>query len=95
MHQQQSPAFVVVGEIDMATTEQLRRSLERHVATSHGDVVIDCNEMSFIDSSGIKVLLDVAAAARTQGRGFVATNVGPNCRRTLHMAGVDLLLGIS
>jgi anti-sigma B factor antagonist len=91
---QQSPRFVVAGEIDMATAEQLRCRLEEHVATSHGDVVLDCRELSFIDACGIKVFLDVAVAARSQGRRFMAANVGGQCRRTFHIAGVDRLLGI-
>jgi len=92
---QQSPRFVVAGEIDMATAEQLRRRLEAHVAASHGEIVVDCEGLTFIDSSGIKVLLDVAAFASTQGRRFVATNVHPHCRRTFQVAGIEGFLGIN
>ena len=95
MQHQQSRRFVVAGELDMATAEQLRCRLEEHVATSHGDVVLDCRELSFIDACGIKVFLDVAVAARSQGRRFMAANVPAHCRRTLQIAGVDRLLGMN
>jgi anti-anti-sigma factor len=79
----------------MASAEHLRQRFEGYVAASHGDVVVDCHALTFIDSSGIKVLLDVAVAATRLGRGFVATSVQPQCRRTFQLAGVDQLLGIT
>ncbi len=89
------PRFAVVGEIDMATADRFRELLEHHVASSDGDVLLDCHELTFIDSCGIKVLIDVAAAASSQGRRVVTTNLQPQCRRTFEATGVEGLLGVT
>ena len=58
----------VAGELDLATSPQFRRTLgeaQRAVPL----VVLDLRELSFIDSSGIHVILDVDSdAQREEGR---------------------------
>ncbi|WP_352244137.1 STAS domain-containing protein [Lentzea sp. NBRC 105346] len=47
------------GEVDMTNSELLRTELA-HAVTAGGDVVVDFSELTFIGSSGIHVLIDVA-----------------------------------
>jgi anti-anti-sigma factor len=53
----------VAGELDPATSPQFRRTLEE-AQRAVGLVVLDLRELSFIDSSGVHVVLDVADDAR-------------------------------
>ena len=53
------------GELDLGTAEPLRESLFE-VIESHGDgVAVDMSECSFIDSTGLRILVE---AARRLGR---------------------------
>ena len=61
---------VVKGEIDIATSPELRRQLER--LTDDEPIVVDVTEMSFIDSSGLGVLVEVLKRRREAGAGPVA-----------------------
>jgi anti-sigma B factor antagonist len=56
----------VAGELDLVTSPQFRQTLgeaQRSVRL----VVLDLRELSFIDSSGVYVILDVARDARRGG----------------------------
>jgi len=81
------PTIRVCGEVDMATAPQLREVLDAAVDAADGDVVLDCAELAFLDSSGIGVL--VAARNRLGDRGELVLDSPPdNVRRVLEITGV-------
>ena len=55
--------FALRGEVDVVDTPELRSQLLTLVNTTTGDVVVDCEGLAFIDSTGIAVLLSAAARA--------------------------------
>lgn len=59
---------VVRGEVDIATSPELRRQLER-LGHDDGPIVVDVTEMSFIDSSGLGVLVEAEKNRREAGVG--------------------------
>jgi anti-anti-sigma factor len=56
----------VAGELDLATSPQLRETLEE-AGRAASLVVLDLGELSFIASSGVHVILDIAGEARRNG----------------------------
>ena len=79
--------IVVRGEVDMATSPQLREVLDDAIDTADGDVVLQCRDLAFLDSSGIGVL--VAARNRLGDRGELVLDSPPdNVRRVLEITGV-------
>jgi anti-anti-sigma factor len=57
----------VAGELDLVTSPQFRQTLEKAQRGAVGLVVLDLRELSFIDSSGVHAILDVADDARRKG----------------------------
>ena len=55
-----APLLKIIGEVDLSTVDALRASIERVVASSPERITFDLNETSFMDSSGIAMLLAVA-----------------------------------
>jgi len=53
------------GEIDMSNVEALRRKIEPIVARAPERVIFDLSALSFMDSSGIALLLQVSAKSKT------------------------------
>lgn len=45
------------GEIDLATQGQLRSAIENLVVAGHVDLVLDLNQTTFLDSTGLGVLI--------------------------------------
>jgi anti-anti-sigma factor len=52
------------GEIDLATVENLCRHIDQCVAAGPKHVVLDLRDVTFMDSTGLHLILDTAAAAR-------------------------------
>ena len=56
-----APGVAVRGEVDMANAPELQAALDRAVVGGAGVFVVDLSEVSFLDSSGINVLLRTRA----------------------------------
>ena len=84
--------YAVIGELDMATAETLREAL-RPIALSHRPIALDLGELTFIDSSGIRALVDLAS--RMNGSGpLMLFNLSVGVRRLLDIVGLDNVPGI-
>ncbi|MGK5441860.1 STAS domain-containing protein [Micromonospora sp. URMC 105] len=87
----------VAGEVDLATSGELRAALDAVLAgLSDTPVEVDLADVPFLDSSGVHVLLDAYALAAARGCPLVvAGDVRPVVRRVLEITGVLALLGLS
>jgi anti-sigma B factor antagonist len=80
----------LVGELDLASAPDLQACLGDVVASTPPDVVviIDLDELSFCDSTGISALVRAANGARRGGRRLVLRRPRPGVRRVLEITGV-------
>ena len=63
------PAEVVLtGELDIATLDDAQRRIEAAEAGSPPVLVIDLSALTFVDSSGVRLVLLADDRARTAGR---------------------------
>jgi anti-anti-sigma factor len=77
------------GELDMDTQPQLREVLEAHIARS---VTLDLSGLRFVDTSGLRLILETAEGARRDGVAFRVLPGGPAVQRLFEVAGVvDLI----
>lgn len=75
----------VTGDIDMAGGPLLDAALSHRDDTE--PVVIDLEGVSFIDSSGLRSLLDGARRAHARGTEVVLRAIGPEVSRLLELTG--------
>jgi anti-sigma B factor antagonist len=61
------PVLRVAGDVDLATSGDLRATLTELVERGTRLMVIDISRVDFFDSSGLKVLDDVQRAVRARG----------------------------
>lgn len=82
----------VTGELDLYTAPRLENELETLIRGDAAHVLVDLSDVSFLDSSGLGVLV---AAARRLGRGrFALAGLGLASRRAIEITGADRLLTI-
>ena len=74
----------VGGELDIATTPQLERTLDESRARL---VVLDLRELAFIDSCGMHAIVRAGIRARRAGRRLVLVRVPANVDRMLTLTG--------
>ena len=82
------------GEIDLSNAATFADVvLDAMRQQPHRLVQVGFAEVSFLDSSGIRALLDCWRSAQAQGRRLAVTEVRPPVRRVLEITGVLDLLG--
>ena len=80
------------GEVDLATAPALLGELQRAIERSVANVVVDCTDLTFIDSTGMYVLEEAKRALATQGRQMHIVNVARKPRRVFEVLGLTDLL---
>jgi len=79
--------LILVGQIDVHTASDLASRLD---PLPDGEtVVLDVDGVEFIDSSGLRVLVDVNQRATDVGRRLVLRNPSPAVRRLLEISGLQ------
>jgi anti-sigma B factor antagonist len=84
----------LTGEIDLANAADVEAELRRIEATDVEVILVDLSGVSFIDSTGLKVLIGAAARARDTGR-LLLESPSPAVLRLLYIAGVANLLPLT
>lgn len=91
IHLDGSAVLAVCGEIDMATAPQLRHAVQE--AQAHGvPIVLDMAQVTFMDSSGLHVLLDEHLASGETPAHVQVRNPSKFVQQILHVAGAIHLL---
>jgi anti-anti-sigma factor len=80
------------GEIDLASSPQLRKALLDQQASV---VVLDLRAVTFIDSSGLGVIVGQQKRARENGKSFAVVTAGASAvERILELSGLVRVLDI-
>ncbi len=82
----------LTGEIDLATCEELAAAIEPLIEPDQ-TIVVDLSEVSFMDSSGLRVFLRARALLNDKGGTLVLRKPTEQVRRLFVAVGLDSLLG--
>lgn len=85
----------VSGEVDAFTCGRLRQHLV-DVIDGHGElpVDVDLGGMTFIDSSGLSVLVEMHLRSQERGGTFVLHNPRPSATKVFEIVGLNSVLTI-
>jgi anti-sigma B factor antagonist len=86
--------LVLRGELDIATVPDLVEAVERAEQRRPDLIVLDAEQLSFVDASGFKVLLQTARRAQGEGRRVQLVNPRRGVTRTLRITGIDQTLDV-
>lgn len=84
----------VTGEIDAWTCRTLVEAFAAVPATGDSPVELDLAGVSFIDSSGLHVLLELAERVTATGGTVVIRNPAPAVRRLLAITRLESMFGL-
>ena len=83
------------GELDLATTPILEQSIEVAEREDGPLVALDLTELSFVDASGLKAILNAHRRALRRGeRGLLLVNPSGDIRRLLSLTAIDLTIEV-
>jgi anti-sigma B factor antagonist len=85
-----APCVVTVqGDIDLANAGDFETALERALGAGPTSIVVDFAALTFIDSSGLRVLASVSKEAESRGTTFELRNIPGHAQRVLDVTGLS------
>ena len=84
----------VAGEVDISNVGALRDHIDLALEQPTAKLTLDFANVSYIDSTGIGVLVGAAHHAAEHEKGFEVINAQPNVMRVAQLLGVDKEIGI-
>jgi anti-anti-sigma factor len=77
--------LLLTGDLDLASVKTLEPQLDAQWSTPARLLVVDLRLVEFMDSSGLRTLIDAALRAEQQGRRLAIVGGPPKTRRLLAM----------
>ena len=78
---------VLAGELDTAAAAETEAALKPLFESTGKDLVLDCADLQYIASSGIRILVNLLKTAKAKGDRVVLKNVNDVIRDVLELTG--------
>lgn len=86
----------LAGELDLETVAELRMHAQAELAAGRCQALtIDMAELTFVDSSGLGLLVELRQMATVSGVAWELANVPPRPARVIEIAGLTDTLGLA
>lgn len=82
------------GEVDFTNSLDVRDWLKEQVQRSSGDLLLDLAELSYIDSSGLAILIEIRKLLRGRERAIRVTAVSSQVQKLFTLTQIGELFGI-
>ncbi|HHX17900.1 MAG TPA: STAS domain-containing protein, partial [Clostridium sp.] len=77
------------GEVDIYTSQELKENLYRVVEANKKDLIIDCKELNYIDSTGLGIFVGALKKAKQYEKKITITNLKDNIKKLFIITGLD------
>jgi anti-anti-sigma factor len=84
--------LTVIGELDLATAPQLQEKAQALVGRSAHEVIIDLRQMTFVDSSGLRLLIALSNRASAENWTLGLIRPAQQTFAVFEISGVDARL---
>jgi anti-sigma B factor antagonist len=88
-HEQDRVVLRLQGELDLVSAPVLQRAIADARTDSAEMIVLDLQDLQFIDSAGLRTILSGHEDSREHGREFAVTPGSQQVQRLLAVAGVS------
>lgn len=78
-----------IGDVDLSTVDEVRAQVEDLTAAGFKRVVLDLRQTTFLDSTGLRLVLDAHSASADDGTEFAVIAGPPEVQRAFELAGLD------
>jgi anti-sigma B factor antagonist len=84
--------ITATGEVDLSSASQLREAVTGYLAADRVDLVVDLTAVTFLDSTGLGLLVGAAKRSRNAGGSLRVVCDNPRVLRLLRITGLDKTL---
>lgn len=78
---------VLEGDLDNVASTQAERNLAPVFDCTDKDVVIDCTDLNYISSSGLRILLSIYKHTRTNGHNAILKGLKDDVKEVFQISG--------
>ena len=78
---------VLEGDLDNVASTQAERNLAPVFDCTDKDVVIDCTDLNYISSSGMRILLNIYKHTRTNGHNAILRGLKDDVKEVFQISG--------
>ena len=82
------------GELDTAAALEAEKALQPLFEANGRDVVIECEKLEYIASSGLRILLSILKSAKASGSHVVLHNMNDDIKSVFTMTGLINLFDV-
>jgi anti-sigma B factor antagonist len=75
------------GRLDTLASQEVAQQLESLAENASGTIIMDCTEMSYISSSGLRIFLTLRKAASEKGGKVIVRGISNDIRSVFMMTG--------
>lgn len=75
------------GRLDTLASQEVAQQLESLAEDASGTIIMDCTEMSYISSSGLRIFLTLRKAASEKGGKVIVRGISNDIRSVFMMTG--------
>ena len=75
------------GELDTVAAADVEKTLQPLYSTSGKDVIIDCEGLEYIASSGLRILISILKGAKAGGSKVVLRNMNEDIKSVFKLTG--------
>ena len=76
-----------VGRLDTPASQEVSKSVEPILEDPTGTIVLDCKDMEYISSSGLRIFLTIRKAAASKGGKVIVKDINNDIRQGFMMTG--------
>ncbi len=87
--------FEIAGELDLETSTNFKDILNDSLDEKMANIVLDCTELSFIDSTGLGILINTYKKIKEHNYIINVKNPKQNVNKLLNITGLNKLFEIS
>ncbi|MCR4435192.1 MAG: STAS domain-containing protein [Clostridiales bacterium] len=86
-----SMTVYISGEVDIYTSQALKDKLYEIIDSTPTDLVIDCRELKYIDSTGLGIFVGALKKAKQREKKICISNLKENIKKLFIITGLDKL----
>ena len=77
----------LIGRLDTPSSQQVSEAIAPVLEDASGTIVLDCSQLEYISSSGLRIFLSVRKAAAAKAGKVIIKDIGSDIRNVFMMTG--------
>ena len=94
LEQNNEKVVLITGRLDTVTSPELEKAVSAIWSEPAITLVFDCEQMEYISSSGLRVILIAHKQMDAKGGKFILRNLTPEVRSIIDMTGFSRIINI-